>query len=165
MSSLVSHDLKWLFIHPPRTGGTSVSWTLLDLFKQKHGEKHSRLWEFDLDPAEYFKFMTVRNPWARCASLVGWYAANGERHSIERAIGFALPLEYYGLREMDSVLRCEHMDRDFAGLCAQLGIEPRPLRRLNQRDHRPYQEYFTDELRRVVAERFAYEIERFRYTF
>lgn len=166
MPSMISRERGWLYIHPDRTGGSSVTTALCDLFDGRTWHKHARLWHFDIDPAKYFKFMTVRNPWDRCVSYSAWFAKHHQCNvGIERCIHAALPLCYFGLQEMDYVLRCEHMDQDFAGLCLKLNIEPREIRRSHQSDHAPYQEYFTEKTRQMVAERFAYEIERFGYTF
>lgn len=181
MPSMISHKRKWLFIHPPRTGGTSVSFAIKPLFQGdadgKHYGKHYRLWEFDINPKKYFKFMTVRNPWVRVASYVGKFVMDGQQPSVDRAIFAALPLCEYGLEEMDFVLRCEHLEEDFTKLCRKLRIAPQELqdfgthnqqtlRKLNQSARQqPHRECFTGEQRKIVEERFGWEIRRFGYKF
>jgi len=72
---MILHDKKIIFIHIPRTGGTSVEEYFQ--FKHQHGWKpdtaqHLTLKEYSdhYDVEDYFKFTIVRNPWDR---LVSWY--------------------------------------------------------------------------------------------
>lgn len=72
---MILHDSKIIFIHIPRTGGTSVEKHFG--FKHQHGWKpetaqHLTLKEYSnhYDVNDYFKFTLVRNPWDR---LVSWY--------------------------------------------------------------------------------------------
>lgn len=163
--TLVCDEAKWIYIHPPRTGGTSVSSALIGAFETRRFPlKHARLWDYDI-PASYFKFMTVRNPWDRIASLSAWYAAHNETAVMERCIWAAMPLEEYGLREMDFVLRHERLAPDFKRLCKRLGIEAPALPTKAHYQRRPCRDYFTPQLKKAVAKRFAYEIERFKYEF
>ena len=166
MSSRISRERKWLFIHPQRTGGTSVMHALQDLFDDLGGEgEHAYLSDFNIDPQDYFKFMMVRNPWHRCASYVAWHIQHGSTPPMHRAIKSLMPLCCFGLDEMDFVLRCEHLENDFAGLCLRLRIELRQVHHLNASQHRDHRSYFNAATRRLVAERFAPEIERFGYEF
>ena len=85
---IISHDLKYMFIHFPKTGGTSIK--VLFANKPKDfkpniiGEekvKAANLWPHSTisdgceylknngyDPDEYFKFVFIRNPWDRMVS-------------------------------------------------------------------------------------------------
>ena len=72
---MILHDKKIIFVHIPRTGGTSVEKYFN--FKFDHGWKpetaqHLTLEEYDnhYDIKNYFKFTIVRNPWDR---LLSWY--------------------------------------------------------------------------------------------
>lgn len=80
---MISHEYKCIFIHIPRTGGTSVekavcgkNWWLIDK-KTKHltasesKKKYKQYWE------DYFKFSFVRNPWDRTISLYHTSYNNG----------------------------------------------------------------------------------------
>lgn len=66
----------------------------------------------------------------------------------------------------DFVGRFETLWEDFARICKKLDVSyPGPHRLKNWTQHRPYQEYYTPELREIVAHHEAEMIERFRYTF
>ena len=165
MASLICSKRKWIFVHPPRTGGTSVARAIGPIFSGPPVPKHFRLWEMDVEPSEFFKFMTVRNPWVRVASTIAWYEAHKVPGGIERAVCYSLPLEEFGLPKMDFVLRCEQLQQDFSALCVRLGIvEPR-LGRYSHYARKPYREYFDEHWRDVVAKRYADEINRFGYEF
>ena len=79
---MISHDFKTIFVHIPKTGGTSVEamfgYAEYDKFgkliKDKVGKgKHWGAREYYAEKADfykkYFKFTIVRNPWERDVSL------------------------------------------------------------------------------------------------
>ena len=65
---MISHEHKFIFIHVPRTGGTSIE-KLLDL----SGARHNTARQYrDHNPEawlHYFSFAFVRNPWDRMLSF------------------------------------------------------------------------------------------------
>tara|TARA_R110000824_G_scaffold286698_4_gene474838 strand:+ start:2469 stop:3206 length:738 start_codon:yes stop_codon:yes gene_type:complete len=72
---MIVEDFKLLFVHIPRTGGSSVEKFFnyeCDKKWRSHNAQHCTLEEYsdgyDLD--DYFKFTIVRNPWDR---LLSWY--------------------------------------------------------------------------------------------
>jgi hypothetical protein len=67
---------------------------------------------------------------------------------------------------VEHVLRYEQLAGDFAALCRQLGVEPRPLLTLNRsKRSRDYRQYFDDRTRRLVEQLYAADIETFGYAF
>lgn len=67
----------------------------------------------------------------------------------------------------DFVIRYEHLDEDFKTVCEKIGIlyEPLPLLKTKTRKERDCREFYDDELRERVANKFKKEIEYFGYTF
>ena len=176
MPSLVSHEHKSLFIHVPRTGGTSLAYTLQDLFVpdgfetmegqpnhlsfaemlDQHG---NRLWS-------YLKFMIVRNPWEQTASSLVWHRKHGDYMlSIEACCSKTLCPREIGLSQMDMVLRFDRLQADFDTLCDRLGINRRQLQHLNEGEQFNYREIHTEESKIIVQRRFWKTIERFGYAF
>ena len=66
---------------------------------------------------------------------------------------------------VDRIMRFETLADDFRSVCAALNIPAAPLPQYNRSTREHYSKYYDDELRGLVAERFAPEIERFGYTF
>lgn len=66
-----SKDYSMLFVHIPKTGGTSVKqWTKNNLGIITTGKKHSKLNELEINKKTNYIFSIVRNPFDR---LYSWY--------------------------------------------------------------------------------------------
>lgn len=143
--------------------------------------KHSTLADYqrELGAAELaglFKFACVRNPWDR---LISYYFSPHRRETSWSARKFrkfvekeARPLgDYFALpgdtaspfANVDAVIRFEHLNEDFAKICAKLAISTVELPQRNRSARGKAAEYYDKKLSDWVAERFADEIEYFGY--
>jgi len=140
---------------------------------------------------KYFKFCFVRNPWDRLVSLYHYtvqkeakiYADKGlklpqfsqdimDADSFENWItsekfGTA---QYYFLSNnnqllVDFVGRSESLQADFSYVCGLVGIPNIILPKENVSKHKKYQQYYNNETRQIVAERYKKDIELFGYTY
>jgi chondroitin 4-sulfotransferase 11 len=137
----------------------------------------------------YFKFAFVRNPWDR---LVSWYhmcvqtpTANPfARYVKDNAPTFDdfLTKTTTGMGErttrnqldyvtnergeviVDFVGRYEQLGDEFARVRERLGLGAE-LPHVNRSTHDNYRNYYTDEMRDIVAQRFAKDIRHFGYAF
>jgi chondroitin 4-sulfotransferase 11 len=66
---------------------------------------------------------------------------------------------------VDYIMRFETLGDNFRRVCAELDIPATPLPHYNRSRREHYSSYYDGELRALVSERFALEIERFGYTF
>jgi hypothetical protein len=66
---------------------------------------------------------------------------------------------------VDFVGRFERLAEDFDEVCRRAGLEPRRLPHKKKSKHRHYTEYYDDETRKIVAEFYARDIEKFGYRF
>jgi hypothetical protein len=145
-------------------------------------KKHSTLAEYraalgEREFGNLYKFTCVRNPWDR---MVSYYftptqkAEAWDRKKFRKIISRALSVADY-LRvnkgegdpfgNVDYVMRFENLTDDFRTVCAALDISRTILPKYNRSNREHYSKYYDEELRELVRERFAAEIERFGYTF
>jgi hypothetical protein len=132
--------------------------------------------EFNL----YFKFGFVRNPWSRLVSAyhysVNWYKLNNHpRCNSKKFNDFSTwmndhnPYKYGNqlryVRGCDFIGKTENLQQDFNIICDKIKIPQQQLPHRNATKHKHYTEYYDDETRQIVAEKYAKDIEYFNYEF
>ena len=148
-----------------------------------HGREYKQNWD------EYFRFTIVRNPWDRllsfyqnklhniqiedtefsifkgCIDFKKFVYAIKER-DLERCDGhFKLQSQMFPLDKIDFIGRFENLQGDFNTVCDKIGIPQQQLPHENKTKHKHYTEYYDDETRQIVAEKYAKDIEYFGYKF
>jgi chondroitin 4-sulfotransferase 11 len=66
---------------------------------------------------------------------------------------------------VDFIGRVENLQADFDQACDRIGVRRRDLGHVNRSTHKPYWEYYNEESRRIVAERFSKDLDYFGYRF
>jgi len=199
---MISHKHKFIFIHIPKTGGTSIE-RVLDtniqlenpdlysghvegntLFDDKHWTTIDYQQNFPKLFDSYFKFMFIRNPWDRMVSQYEWrnlaiclkskielpekISKQDFKSFLQRQEGWRyidLMQDKKGNRGIDFVGRFENLQEDFNIVCDKIGIPRQQLSHYNKTKHKHYTEYYDDETREIVAEKYAKDIEYFGYKF
>ena len=188
---MINHQHKFLFVHIPRTGGTSIEQNFPNYTEER---KHWALndWKKTLDPEifnEYFKFTFVRNPWDFTISKYKdyYFARNHKGGLIGEKAGKSLKYflehyktpkhehgetshDYFKPEQMDFIGRFENRENDLQYISEKIGVHIDSnihQRRVQMRDEnkKHYTEYYDNETRSIVAKKYAKDIEYFGYKF
>jgi len=229
---MISHKHKFIFVHIPKCGGTTVQYTLKKYASDVTGyhvsvcDKYLRNKELfhALDFHEnYFKFAFARNPFDRILSTYAHFHSRGKIRtdfktfiinvskfldqnfeSLYKQIPYnhtnlkfklpnlpsfdllnihqypfddmdingagnvgyhCLPQTFFELNKLDYIGKQENLQNDFNKVCALLNLETVQLPLVNKHQHKHYTEYYDDETREIVAEKYAKDIEYFGYKF
>jgi len=187
---IVSESHRFVFAHVPKTGGISIR-AALEPFADGQSVAHRETTHETL-PAllareprlgGHYKLAFVRNPWDR---LVSFYIYGREK--LRPTYPQMQDIDFSGMLRLldqdtpwvrnlfvmrpqtdyvsgaDFVGRFEHMDGDFARVCAQLNIRA-ALPKKNTSRHGAYAGYYDDWSHGFVAARYAKDIQQFDYAF
>ena len=198
-----SRKKKYLFLHPQKTAGTSVSKALIEIdpTAKQTPDKHYTLEKLliqkrnpmtqDDDLSEYFKFMTVRNPWDRMVSYYLYeqqYKGKHLERSFEdwlsnspdkRRVGWTAtgkwcvtdyPQTFFGKNlekkfVMDYVIRFDNLIEDFKVVCKKIGLNYGGMPQELPTRRWEYQAYYNDNTKELVRRAFKEDIDRFGYEF
>ena len=186
---------KILFVHAPKTGGTSIrNWLTNNtnahpLKAAKHYSKENILKKFNSIEVN-FSFAVVRNPWDYAVS---WYFFNRDRalrrldspkqkgkysneYNLHVLSEFDKGIEYYltnfnkkplslTTKDVNYILKLETIDQDFKKIQDIFQCYT-PLDHLNKSNRKKdYRQYYNDKTKNIIAERFREDINVFKYTF
>mgnify|MGYP001327920279 CR=1 FL=1 len=152
--------------------------------------QHASIKDFS-NKKDYFKFAFVRNPWDKAVSdwiylqeqadikpteplknyllQEGFFATINHLNNRDgRADHFATQSSFIVENEniaVDFVGKFENLQEDFKTVCDKLGIANPELPHKNKTNRKHYTEYYDDETRQIVAEKYAKDIEYFGYKF
>ena len=193
---MISHTHKFIFIHIPKTGGTSIEKVLSRYQTNNESRVHIPLGYYDNSLyRDYYKFVFVRNPWEKLVSqyfftqklkekrglppynksfkefileITGWSKefVNLKNYKPWKS-PWQLPWIYDNSNNVaiDFIGRFENLQQDFDHITSELNIPKKKLPRKNKSKHKHYTEYYDDETRQIVAEKYAKDIEYFGYEF
>ena len=182
---MISHEYKCIFIEVPKTGSTTIR-SIIGRTKKPHLDilqikKQVTIKQFN----QYFKFGFVRNPWDRAVSLynrnegiqlknkmsfvnfIKWhnYATDTCTHPSQKKYQLDFFTDSVGELLVDFIGKFENLQQDFNIICDKIGIPQHQLPHINKSNHKHYTEYYDDETREIVAEKYAKDIEYFGYEF
>lgn len=192
---MISHKYKCIFIHIGKTGGSSIEHALdqhVSIDSGISGEigntkLKGKQWtaleyakKYPKEYKEYFTFAFVRNPWDRTVSHYEWQILLCNPYVMKLDFkGHIKSRRFKGLKfsyidnicdnkneiMVDFVGRFETLQKDFDIVCDRIGIEHIKLPHINKINHKHYTEYYDEETKQIVAEKYAQDIEYFGYEF
>lgn len=186
---MILHDLKLIFVHIDKTGGTSLIHSLLPKlevhedghhFPDKHHGIRYYLQQYD-NHADYLKVAFVRNPIDRAISKyfhhynrpdVGLpkeqaakdmdfseWVLNGGLECFRPQVAYVCDEEQRLL--VDFIGRFENLQNDWNVVCRKLGLLPTELKKLNQ--SKRHRVNVTDGARRYLNRRYEKDFVAFGY--
>ena len=195
---MICHKHKCIFIHIPRTSGTSIEsairpdWGWKKFSTEKHilastaKNIYRDYWN------DYFKFSFVRNPWGRMVSMsrysnfygcrmeggklnVDKYMKRWSNSEIDprskskteniKPIKNAVYLNILN-EELDFIGRFENLQEDYSKVCSIINCKNKLQHsQYNTKTPKHYTEYYDEETKQIVAEKYAKDIEYFGYKF
>jgi len=191
---MINHKHKFVFIHIPKTGGTSIESLFINNAHIKDvAGKHNMVSDIGSEfLKKYFTFTFVRNPWDRMVSYYNFrlkrsFEMYNHGDSFKEWIRFLCSDEVQKIKayhfnlaiksqyeflvsksneiSVDFIGRFENLQQDFCIVCDKIGIPQQKLPHVNKTKHKHYTEYYDDETKQIVAEKFAKDIESFGYEF
>lgn len=192
---MISREHRFIFIHVPKTGGSSIGRALEASLGTKRakgvGIHHDDLSQIEGD--DFFTFAFHRNPWDRFVSLYAYWMFH---HVVSARLRSTFPHDFqYFCRNAERIFgtidpaerihllpqtelnaaykdvrvdfwgRFEHLQADFDIVCDRLRIERVVLGHERRSQHRPYVDYYDKDTRDIVAQRYESDIEAFGYQF
>jgi hypothetical protein len=180
---MISHEHKCIFIHIPRTGGTSIEVAFIgtDIFKVNPNEKHITASEakklYEPYWNSYFKFSIVRNPFDRVISLYHFKAFKDinilNNKSLEYFINNYKPYPHEPNpcdckniidEDLDFIGRFENLKDDFKIICKTLNCDLK-LPIINRTQHQHYSKYYDENTKIIIEELYKDDIEKYNYDF
>jgi chondroitin 4-sulfotransferase 11 len=182
---------KVIFVHIPRTSGTSIEGFMKDHTSRYEGiTKHSNALQLHQSIGSkkwnsYFKFSITRNPYDMVISLYKAPAFRNIGYRTGKSLKFFLShykpwdwehgttcSDYLNRHDLDYIGEFNDRDKSIdiinkkTGLSINRSLKLRPVQSLFKGSHKKhYSEYYDDETREIVAQKYAEDIERFEYKF
>lgn len=190
---IITHQLKTIFIHVHRTGGTSFA----NLLRQhvddisdglpQHSNARTVEDSFFSEYEDYNVVGFTRNPWER---IFSWYSLL-HRHAplsldrekarfeefIETDLNADLHTQYFHFNSLDyfttadgklvtkQILQYEHHEKEVKELFRQFNLEVSHIPVMNKAKGKDYKRYYTETSYDSIARRCKRDIEYFNYCF
>ena len=192
---MISHKYKCIFIHIPKTAGTTIENLLIDrLVPIAGGSSHEKISyykkKYPHQFNDYYKFSCVRNPWDRIVSAFFYISKGGNQSSgdkklmeifgnnfknfvlkidtLEQSLFLTPQYEFIFTNNrllLDKVVKFESLEFDLKKVFNKLNLSVQKVYQSRQSQHRHYTDYYDEETRQIIAEKYSKDIDYFGYKF
>ena len=169
---MISHQYKCIFIHIPRTGGTSIEMSITgnDWWFFNRGEKHITVRQARARYAdywkEYFKFTIVRNPYDQLVShwlwRIKWFNANISFQEFLLPQNRIDPMCKQINAPLDMIYKFENIANAFQDIAERIQCPPISVHTHINDPHAPYKTYYYPECE-TINQRYHCDFEKFGY--
>jgi hypothetical protein len=176
---MIDYERKVVFVHVPRTGGTSIeeAFGLREESKQIHHWKASEL--LHLADDDYYWFSFVRNPWDKTISSyfqpankkIGWLSGKTLDYFFDNWKGSSAPCEhsetqlgYLDIPNID-VFKYENRDEHVSFLETKFNTPIKNIHIRKTKRDRDYRKYYNNKTKEIVRNLFIADIEMFNYDY
>jgi len=166
VDAMYTHEgAKLIFLANPRTASTSVAKALMEIGFERKGTHHS-----GGHRDGFLRFATTRNHWDAALSWVLAHNFPMSIDSLERAMNneYISENEMWSFHDPEVVIYYESIEDELGCILSTVGLPTVKLPWENvsaNRKGRHYREFYTDETRDYIYNRFREEIERLGYEF
>lgn len=180
---MILKEKKIIFIHAPRTSGTSIEKSILngklvpDTMKHLRASQFKKMFHEDWD--KFYKFTIVRNPWDRVISMyhqpyfkeIGFLSGKPLKYFLDNYK--PAPWEHgiqcsdYADTDMDLVIKFEDRTAGLEKLFldTQIRVDNNVKERSTKREQKHYSEYYDDKTKEIVGNIFSEDIRQYDYSF
>ncbi len=178
----VIEDKNFGYIAHPKTASSATSRAVRDTLGAKPKGNHhdaKEEWCRPILDSGGIIMATIRNPYDL---MVSWYFHYAARRpgtlmepfkewlptQIENPNDYMKRGLFFGLRWANRIVRFEHLQEDFDNVCVQIGLKYAIIEPFNislKREGRTYQEMYDADLRELIQQNFATELDQGGYTF
>ena len=190
---MISHKHKFIFIAVPKTGSRSIRTELNINSEQWHtrcsfhnAEELRNYFRFTIVRNPWARLLSVFCHYAQIKKKCEHYEKTKDRFSeFIKGVHFdesdnwnkkdkttnlipnymLFTQKYWLDGNIDFIGRFEDLQKSFDTICDQIKLPRQKLPHHHKSDHKHYTEYYDDEAREIVAEKYAKDIEYFGYKF
>lgn len=188
---MIDHERKIIQIHVPKSGGLTIRYSL---FNNKQSDRYMHVYPKNphyskvINDPNYYKFTFVRNPWDKLVSGYLFtlkkikdpafyktikkfkdfneFVLNVNKEQLLCSQRFAPQINWIKDINYNFIGRFENLQEDFYKICDDLQIERIELPYINNSVGRKnYKEYYTEEIKNIVADLYKEDIKYFNYKF
>lgn len=192
---MIDYKNKFIFVHIPRTGGTSIESILFkdSLYKRSHHtlkQYYRQIEKKGMNPLDFYSFSIVRNPFDKLVSEYKWFCGEHTNIFPNKFVrkfykGMSFKDFFYNFHcnrkgdryhkmlqssilsneRIDYIGRFENLQSDFDRICKKISKPPVRLPNIYKTPKCNYKDFYTTSIQRDVEIFFKKDLIQFNYVY